>query len=116
MKKQRTIIVPKDKNAENLLDFDNAKLEQLLELQLDESNFEKLHKEGIFDLINKISKTNIDDYENESIQDKDKIKKVIDELTVKENFVSTELKENVIEIRKLFQEALERGVGVYFYF
>lgn len=113
---KKIIIIPKDKESEKLLDFDNAKPEQLLELRLNKGDFEKLYEEGVFDLINEISNSNIDDYENEEIKDIAIIKKIIDQLIIKENSVNNELKNKVSEIRKLFEEALRREVGVYFYF
>ena len=113
---KKVIIVPIDRAAEQSLDFDEAKPNQLIELQLDEDDFLKLYSLGIFSLINNVGNVKIDDYENESIRNKIKIKKIIDNLIIKEGSVDVDLKNKILEIRKLFQEALTRGTGVYFYF
>lgn len=110
----KLILVPKDKDAENALDFDQAADEQLITLVLDNNEFYDLYQEGIFELINSSANVNIDDFESEEIMGEDKLSKVISVLTQKS--VPENLKSKTEEIIKLFKEALNRKTGVYFYF
>ncbi len=59
----KIVVVPED--------YDTATSEQVVELKLTAYEFEKLWNEGVFALINKISDSNIDDYEDEHITDLD---------------------------------------------
>jgi hypothetical protein len=114
--KQRFIIVPKDEEAENALDFDEAKDNQLIKLILQDPEFYKLYEEGLFVLINQVGNVNIDDYEDECIKDRDAINNVIKSLSIRETLVSEEIKPLFIQIKQMFEEGLRRRTGIYFFF
>jgi len=109
--KNRTIAVPKDNEASILLNYDRATSEQLIEVELSETEFKKLWKTGFFGSINSIADVNIDDYEDESIKEKEKLEKVL-----ASNIFSSNVSDRINQIKSLFEEALKRGTGIYFYF
>jgi len=112
--RQRIIIVPKDKTAEKALDFDEATKEQLIELLITEEEFLFMYQNGIIELINKEGKTNIDDFEDDSVTGKENLSEVIKALNSRVDLdANNELIQNV---STLFNEAIDRGTGVYFYF
>ncbi|WP_353160825.1 hypothetical protein [Myroides odoratus] len=104
----KVISVPKDKEAESALDYNNAKPEQLVELTLTNEEFDMLWEEGIFSLINRISSSNIDDFEDEHITELDVISLVLKELKM----CSVHSK-NIV---KMFELALEYRTSIHFYF
>ncbi|MGQ8869829.1 hypothetical protein [Myroides sp. TSA_177.3] len=104
----KVISVPKDKEAESALDYNNAKPEQLVELKLTNEEFDILWEEGIFSLINRISGSNIDDFEDEHITDLDVISLVLKELKMCDAHSK--------DIVKMFELALEYRTSVHFYF
>lgn len=110
----KIISVPKNKDAEIALDYNQATEDQLIEISLSDEEFSELWNEGIFSLINDIAGTNIDDFEDDNIIDKEKIKKIIDKLSYIQK--SGLLKNKLGQIITLFEEAFIRGTGVYFYF
>ncbi|NBB18478.1 hypothetical protein GVN20_03835 [Runella sp. CRIBMP] len=114
--KQRWIIVPIDKNAEQALDYNKATEEQLIESSLTPDEFVLLESLGIFQLINEEGSSNIDDYEDDFVSEEEAIKKVIKALRLKEATLDKDLLPLVAKIRTLFEKALIRGTGVYFYF
>lgn len=112
--RQRVITVPKDKIAEKALDFDEATKEQLIELSITEEEFLFLYYNGIIELINQEGETNIDDFEDDSVTGKENLSKVIKALNLRVDLnVYDELIQN---ISNLFNEAIDRDTGVYFYF
>ncbi len=112
----RVITVPKDKAAEKLLNYDAATPEQLIELNITKENFIFLYKKQIISLINHIGKINIDDYEDDCISDKEKISIIISELNAIKVTVSESNSLLLEKIIKLFEEAISRNTGVYFFF
>lgn len=104
----KIIVVPKNKEAEIALDYDTATSEQVEELNLTDYEFEKLWNEGVFTLINKVSDSNIDDYEDEHITDLDLIFSSYYEL--KKIPCSPE------EIIKMFEYAIKYKTSIHFYF
>lgn len=114
--KKRVISVPKDVEAARMLDYDRALSDQLIELELDEELFYLLWREQIFEIINEAGDSNIDDYEDDVVIGEGNILQVICALKLKENSINDELNELVVKIRHLFEEALRRGTGVYFFF
>lgn len=112
----KTIIVPKDKIAEKSLDTNEAQPSQLIELTISEEDFKELFSLGVFELINTSAKSNIDEYEDEFIDGEENMKNVINVLHKEELNTKTSLKDKISEIRELFEEALSRQTGVYFYF
>ncbi|MGF6929469.1 soluble cytochrome b562 [Chitinophaga sp. W2I13] len=109
--KNKTIVVPIDDKAKIALDYDNATPEQLMEVVLSDAEFKVLWDTGFFELINKIADVNIDDYEDEGIEDKEKLGKVL----ASDIFTASAI-DSVNHIKSLFEEALKRETGIYFYF
>ena len=104
----KIIVVPKNKEAEIALDYDTATPDQIIELKLKDDEFERLWNEGIIFLVNKISNSNIDDFEDEHITDLNLIRNSWNEL--KKNPHSPE------EINKMFELALYYKTSIHFYF
>jgi hypothetical protein len=111
--KNRLIIVPKNKEAEKDLDFDKAKKSQLIELHLNDEEFILLYKKGVFELINEIGSTSIDDYEDASLIGEENISNVMAALKLKNVLFEDDL---IMKIICLFEAALNNKTGVYFYF
>lgn len=110
--RNRVISVPKDANAESALDFNEAKASQLLEFSLREDEFFMLYQKGIFDNINYLGNTSIDDFEDAYVKGDVYLKKVI-------NFLKQEEYEDIPVLKNicdLFEEALTRKTGVHFFF
>tara|TARA_Y100000768_G_C23811926_1_gene602240 strand:- start:372 stop:713 length:342 start_codon:yes stop_codon:yes gene_type:complete len=112
--RQRVITVPKDKIAEKALDFDEATKEQLIELSITEEEFLFMYQNGIIELINKEGGTNIDDFEDDSVTGKESLGRVIKALNLRGNLNAHD--ELIQNVSNLFNEAINRGTGVYFYF
>ncbi|ACU61600.1 hypothetical protein [Chitinophaga pinensis] len=108
----RSIIVPKDREADILLDTDEATPEQLIIISFDNAEFKELWDAGIFHLINEMTNSLIDVYEDDAIREKYKLQLVLDSKIFDIPVATDKLK----QIKNLFQEALQRDTGVYFYF
>lgn len=111
---KKTIVVPIDKIAALDLDFDEADLETLIELEIDNEQFYELFKAGFFDKINHICNTNIDDFEDEKIEDRQDMITVID--MIERLNLEYYNKQLIDDIKNMFNEGLRRDTGVYFYF
>lgn len=108
----RCIIVPKDKEADVLLDYDEASSDQLLTLYFDNAEFKELWDAGVFSAINEIAESMIDVYEDDGITDRYKLQQVINS-----DIFNKKLSTNKLDqIKVLFEEALKRETGIYFYF
>lgn len=116
MKRLRWITVPKTKEVEEALEYDKASRDDLLELILKEKDFIELWDAEIFSSINSLCNVIIDDFEEEEITNSLCIVKVIDFLTKKILETDGNLNKNLMALRILFQEALGRNTGVYFFF
>lgn len=117
--KTRLIIVPKDKKAELNLDYDNAKDEVLIQYILNEEIFIKLYNLDFFNFINNFFDVNIDDFEDESIEF-NKLEMGLSDFKKKFSLIESKF-DNIIfnEVKKifnLFDEAMKRKTGIYFYF
>ena len=110
--KLRTIVVPKDMDAEHALNYDEAKPDQLIEVVLNEIEFKDLWEDAFFERINNMADTNIDNYEDESIVDREKLRKVLSN----DIFNRSTNTSKINQIRGLFEEAIKRETGIYFYF
>lgn len=108
----KIMIVPKDIDAENALDYDEATPEQLIKLEFAESEFKELWNVGFFDALNEMTWAMIDDFESAEIIKKEDLEEVLGS-DVFDIPVSNDI---LVRIKYLFQEALERGTGVYFFF
>jgi hypothetical protein len=109
------IIVAKDKKAEELLDYDEARDEDLIILELGDSDFRGLFEAGFFDAINDAASVIIDDYEHEWISDAmalDRVARVVAQRLPE--FV--EIYPVVNNILELFREAISRGTSINFFF
>lgn len=105
------ITVPIDKTVEMALDYDEASSSQLIEITLNAQQFEALERKHFFTQINYLVGSLIDNFEDESIQDIEKLKILIDQLDyhgIDEDFAEA--------FRELLKQALLREVGIYFYF
>jgi len=113
--KKRYIVTPKDKRAEELLDLNNAPENDLIELVLTDEQFEKLTVFGVFSGLNDIVGTSIDDFEDECIKSSEKLRiglKYFKAIPL-EDETMVNIKEKIVSI---FEEALSRKTGVYFFF
>ena len=114
--RKRVITVPKDKIAEEALDYDKADKEQLIELTIREEDFLFLYQSGIIELINREGDTNVDDFEDDSVRGKENLNKVINALSLKGNLGNNTQHQLIQNLSRLFAEASDRNTGVYFYF
>ncbi|PWV56098.1 hypothetical protein [Chitinophaga sp. S165] len=110
--KTRIISVPKDKDAEHALDYNEATPDQLIEIELTPAEFEDLYRAGVFDDMNEITDAMIDDYEYAAIVKTEELEGVLNSDIFNKDVANDKL----AQIKVLFQEALERGTGVYFFF
>lgn len=110
--KTRLITVPKDKDAEHALDYDEATAEQLIEIELNPTEFRELWLAGVFDVMNELTNAMIDDYEDAEIVKREELESVLNSDVFTRNVATDKL----AQIKVLFQEALDRGTGVYFFF
>ncbi|WP_158963111.1 hypothetical protein [Myroides fluvii] len=104
----KVITVPKDQAAQDALNYDCAASEQLIELELTKEEFEELWNDGVFTAINRITGSNIDDFEDEHIMDLQVIEQVWNEL--KTNQITPK------NILQMFELALVYKTSIHFYF
>jgi hypothetical protein len=112
----KTIIVPKNKDALNALNYNEATDDQLYELLLNDHQFKLLWKTGIFNNINTIADSMIDIYEDENIVNKYFLNEIINSGILDNNYPDTELMEIMKEIKKMFAKAIEWDTGIFFFF
>ena len=112
----RRIVVPKDEDARKLLDRNEAVDNQLLTMILSENELLSLWNIGFFDAINNIARANIDLSEDDAITDISILEDTISSYAFEMKFPNGELNRIVLEIKKLFSEAVLRKTGVFFYF
>jgi len=109
---RRLIEVPIDKEAEYALDYDEATPEQLIQLSLTSLEFIELWDTGFFNALNEMTMAMIDDYEEAEIVEKEDLEKVLNS-----DVFNLPVSNDILDrLKLLFQEALERGTGVYFFF
>ena len=114
--RNKVITVPKNKFAEQVLNFNQAQKEQLIELYLNDEEFEILYKKKLFELINQIAETNIDEYEDDSVSGKEKIGNVLTRLNLENYSLDDEYNKLIKKIINLFEEAFNRDTAIYFHF
>lgn len=114
--RKRTIIIPKTQSATVDLDYDRADSSQLIEYDLSEEEFLLLIKVGLLNGMNKVAEINLDDFEDESVLTRKKINLLIDFLEGYSNSSDFQVVQIIKNLIPLFEEALERKTGVYFYF
>lgn len=111
----RYITVPKDKNAEIALNYDDAQTSQLIELVFaDEESFKELWASGIFTIINHIAGSNIDLYESDSIDDINVIKRILASGVFESNDFSNLT--HILSVKAMFQHAFNFQTSIHFYF
>jgi len=112
----KSVCVPKDQDALIRLDYNENKPGDLLEVILDDQDFEKLWQSGFFNSINVLAHSMIDIFENENISESKKLESVINS----DLFQNSKYDENIFKIvrkiEELFKEALHRNTGIHFYF
>jgi len=110
----KTIVVPTTIEAMEKLDFDACTPDDLVELRLSENEYNELWQSGVLDTLNQQLGLLIDDYEDESIIEEDKLLEAKN--IVKNSVLKTK---NVQVISKLLNQielALRNNTGVFFYF
>lgn len=112
--KKRYIVVPKNVEVANKLDQNLADPEELIEVVLTEDDFSRLEKSCFFYFLNTLVGVNIDDYEDEIIEGRDNIQKVLNYI----DSVNIDSQQKLLlnDIKGLFREAWVRNTSVYFYF
>ncbi len=112
----KNICVPKDPEALHRLDYNQNISGDLLEVNLDDQDFEKLWQSDFFTSINVLTNSIIDIFEDEHIVEAEKLETVINS----DLFENSKYDENIFkivgEIKELFKEALQRKTGIHFYF
>jgi hypothetical protein len=104
----KTISVPIDQQAAYDLDYNIAKKEQLVEMELTDSEFNTLWNEGIFSMIDKIASCTIDEFEDEHITDLAVINEILNELK--------KSKADLRDLIKMFELAIAYKTSIHFYF
>ena len=116
MKKRREIIVPKTKEAEYALDYEEATDDQLDTLFLDQKYYLDFWQSGLLDLLNELSPESlIADYEKATISNPVIIEQIISALKNKKGFSYSLAAPLTDELITLFEMALMRNTGIYFY-
>jgi len=116
MPHEYTITLPKNKKAEEALNYNQAKNEDLIELSLTKEEFYILWNAEVFDLLNEVGDAWIDEYEEGDITSAERLQKSIKALQAEDYSHNAQLSALVDKLIQLMQEALKRGVGIYFYF
>lgn len=112
----KVIAVPKDLSAQDRLDVNQCRAGDLIEVELDDLMYAKLNGIKLFDTINELTRSNIDNFEDEHIIDKSLLKKVIASGLFNKTHHDLALHLTIGQIENLFIEAEKRGTGVFFYF
>ena len=112
----KIIVVPLDKEAEIALNFDSATPKQLIELRLTDSVFYTLFNLNFFSKINQLADCNIDDFEDEKINSKQKIELILKDSSLFSITHTVKINRTIKSIQNLFKEAYHRNTGIYFYF
>ena len=112
----KNICVPKDQEALHRLDHNQNISGDLLEVNLDDQDFEKLWQSDFFTSINVLTNSIIDIFEDEHIVEAEKLKNVINSHLFENGKYDEDIFKIVGEIKKLFKEALQRKTGIHFYF
>lgn len=112
----KTICVPVNASAQQRLDYDECLEDDLISMDMDNETCYQLFELGVFNKINKMAGCIIDDFEDDRITDTGKLKTILNSGLFNENIYSPEINNLITKIKNLFDEALKRNTGVYFYF
>lgn len=104
----KSIVVPKNKNAEIELDYNRADETTLITWNLSNSEYKELEHIGVFNKINNLCEVLIDEYEDEHIP--------AEKLVIISEIFSKSSNDLVKELSKLINEAIERNTSIHFYF
>ena len=110
----KIISVPLSVDAMNRLDFNEVQPGDVREIELDRSQYEFAFESGLFDALNDQLGIMIDDYEDESIKDIQKLKlgvEIIGNAKINIKYASC-----FDELEQLFKLALEKQTGIFFFF
>ncbi len=113
----KCITVPKTKEAENKLEFDNALVDELIEYNFSsDEDFYDFFQTNIFEEINNICGSMIADFESDELTTLESKQKCLQFLEDKKLSVDGKVKTVVDELIKLLKEAIARDTGIYFFF
>ncbi len=110
----KTIVVPKTEDAMRRLDFNESRENDLLELSLDDLEYNDISQSGLFQIINKELEIYIDDYEDESVTD---LSKMIKMKEIMGTYI--EKNKNIVFLYKflnIVDQAIVLKTGIFFYF
>ncbi len=110
------ICVPKNSVAQNRLNFNESRSDELIELALDDDIINALFNIGFFNMINQMAHSNIDIFEYESIIKKNELLRVLNSNLFNKNVYEFKLQKVIDDIEQLFRKAMEYDTGIYFYF
>ena len=110
----KRIIVPKNTEAEQLLDIAQCPEDQLDELLLENEQFMMLFRANFFHEINIATGSYIDDYEEDAITSPDAIDSAINFINSRE--WDDEIRCPVRKIVRLLRKAKEYGTSIHFEF
>lgn len=114
MKHKRSIVVPKTQEAIEKLDYDTASEEDMVTWSVTDKEFSLLY--SVLMDINKGFNTLIDDYEDDSVVDVDKLSEMRQYL-INVHLNNDQTNGEVIKrLISFFEEAIKRETGVFFYF
>nr|CBX69845.1 hypothetical protein YEW_DX16730 [Yersinia enterocolitica W22703] len=108
----KSITVPVSTEAMNRLDFDECIAGDLIEMNLDEPEFEKIWNSGVFDKLNDSLGVNIDIYEDESLIGVDTLVKAKNML--EKNFDHSD--HSIKQLLSMINKAIEYKTGIFSFF
>ena len=111
--RNRVITVPKNKDAQEDLNYDRANQLDLIEWRLTDEEFNKLYTLNVFEIINSTCQVLIDDFEDEEITDAislQKVKTILDEMIFKDPFPE------LVQMKEITEYALNYRTGLFFFF
>lgn len=107
----KNITVPVNEDAMSRLDYDNCEPGDLIELFINDDEFNSLWKSGVFEKFNDKFSMHIDDYEDESLMGLDNL------LAAKEMLESIKSEDKTfLDLKAMFDKAVECNTGVFFFF
>jgi len=113
----KCITVPKTKEAEKKLEFDNALADELIEYNFNsDEDFYDFCQTNIFEEINNICGSMIADFESDGLTSCESKQKCLQFLEDKKLSVDGKVKAIINEVIKLLKEAIARDTGIYFFF
>ncbi len=111
---RKLITVPKNKKVQELLEYDQADVQDLVEWNIDKDSYENLYKSGIFDLFNDELGLLIDDSEDEQITDTTILNDALN--ITHELMKSSKYQSDLNNLADFLTKAIEFNTGIYFYF